>query len=83
MIDFPITELLDDSICLLWLARELHLSRQTVHTLRQRLQTNLNDTAPTGPMAGQTFEVDELYQERGGKKYAALRSERPAAASGQ
>jgi hypothetical protein len=24
MIDFPITELLDDSICLIWLARHLH-----------------------------------------------------------
>ena len=43
------------------LARELHLSRQTVHTLWQRLQTNLNDTAPTDPMHGQTFEVDEIY----------------------
>src|SRR6266545_1516707 len=61
------------------LARELHLSRQTVHTLRQRLQTNLNDTAPTGPMEGQTFEVDEVYQNAGEKKYAASRSERPAA----
>jgi transposase-like protein len=49
------------------LARELQLSRQTVHTLRQRLQTNVNNTAPTGVMGGQTFEVDELYQNAGGK----------------
>jgi transposase-like protein len=148
MIDFPITELFDDSLCLLWLerhlqpdgfvcpqcgsenrrrfrtqgyydayrcrvcakyytllsgtafegsrqrpatlmlllrgiakdeatarlSRELHLSRQTLHTLRQRLQANLNDTAPTGTMKGQTFEVDELYQNAGEKKYAASRS---------
>jgi transposase-like protein len=53
------------------LARELHLSRQTVHTLRQRLQANLNDSAPTETMDGVTFEVDELYQNAGGKKYAA------------
>jgi transposase-like protein len=52
------------------LARELRLSRQTVHTLRQRLQTNVNDTAPTDAMAGQTFEVDEIYQNAGEKKYA-------------
>jgi transposase-like protein len=60
------------------LARELHLSRQTVHTLRQRIQTNLNDSAPTAMMEGQTFEVDELYQNAGEKKYAASRSGRPA-----
>src|ERR1044071_2499796 len=29
------------------LARELQLSRQTVHTLRQRIQAHLNDSAPT------------------------------------
>lgn len=49
------------------LPRELHLWRQTVHTLRQRLQTNLNDTAPTELMEGQTFEVNELYQNAGKK----------------
>jgi transposase-like protein len=57
------------------LARELHLSRQTVHTLRQRIQTNLNDNAPTDIMNGQTFEVDELYQNAGEKKYAPPRPE--------
>jgi transposase-like protein len=61
------------------LARELHLSRQTIHTLRQRLQTNLNDSAPLGVMAGQTFEVDELYQNAGEKKYAPWRQSRSAA----
>jgi transposase-like protein len=157
MIDFPITELFDDSLCLLWLerhlhphgfvcphcgsanrrrfrvqgyydayrcracdgyytllsstafessrqrpatlvlllrgvskgestarlARELQLSRQTIHTLRQRLQTNLNESAPTGVMDGQTFEVDELYQNAGEKKYATSRSRRSATAAGQ
>lgn len=52
------------------LARELHLSRQTVHTRRHQLQSNLNQSAPTDTMAGQTFEVDEIYQNAGEKKYA-------------
>jgi transposase-like protein len=56
------------------LARELHLSRQTVHTRRQQIQTNLNASAPTDTMDGQTFEVDEIYQNAGEKKYAASRS---------
>lgn len=51
------------------LARELHLSRQTVTTLRQRIQGNLNDSAPTEPLAGSLFEVDELYQNAGEKRY--------------
>ena len=61
------------------LARELHLSRQTVHTLRQRIQANLNDTAPTNAMEGQTVEVDEVYQNAGEKKYAASYTGRSAA----
>lgn len=65
------------------LARELHLSRQTVHTLRQRIQTNLNDTAPTEVMDGQTFEVDEIYQNAGEKKYAPSRSTRSTTPPGE
>ena len=60
------------------LARELGLSRKQLHTLRQRLQANLNATAPTAVMAGTSFEADELYQHAGGKKHAASRSRRPA-----
>ena len=149
MIDFPITELFDDSLCLLWLERHLHphgfvcphcgsadrrhfrvqgyydayrcracdgyytllsgtafegsrqrpatlvlllrgvtkgestarlarelgLSRKQLHTLRQRVQANLNHTAPTAPMTGTTFEADELYQNAGEKKHAPSRSQ--------
>jgi transposase-like protein len=144
MLDFPITELLDDSLCLIWLERHLHpdgfacphcgstkrrlfrqqrfpayrcrdcdgyytlltgtafektrqrpssvvlllrgitkgestarlarelgMSRKQMHTLRQRVQTNVNDTAPTDLMEGTVFEADELYQNAGEKKYAA------------
>jgi transposase-like protein len=49
------------------LARELGLSRKQLHTLRQRIQTNLNDTAPTDVMTGMAFEADELYQNAGKK----------------
>jgi transposase-like protein len=58
------------------LARELGLSRKQLHTLRQRLQTNLNATAPIHKMMGTAFEADELYQNAGEKKYAASRPHR-------
>jgi transposase-like protein len=51
------------------LARELGMSRKQAHTLRQRVQTNLNDTAPTDVMTGTHFEADELYQNAGEKKH--------------
>jgi transposase-like protein len=56
------------------LARELGLSRKQLHTLRQRIQANLNATAPTGAMTGTAFEADELYHNAGEKKYAPSRS---------
>jgi transposase-like protein len=57
------------------LARELHLSRQTVHTRRHQIQSNLNENAPTDTMEGQKFEVDEIYQNAGEKKYTPSRPE--------
>jgi transposase-like protein len=51
------------------LARELGLSRKQLHTLWQRIQTNLNATAPTDTMMGTAFEADELYQNAGEKKH--------------
>jgi len=65
------------------LARELGLSRKHLHTLRQRIQANLNETVPTGVMAGTAFEADELYQNAGEKKHAASRSLRSAPAACQ
>lgn len=58
------------------LARELGVSRKQLQTLRQRIQANLNATAPTGVMPGTAFEADELYQNAGEKKYAPSRSYR-------
>lgn len=65
------------------LARELPLSRKQLHTLRQRVQTNLNETAPTDLMGGTPCEADERYQNAGEKKYAPSRSRRPATPAGQ
>jgi transposase-like protein len=47
------------------LARELKLSRAQLHTLRQRLHANLNETAPTDAMPGTAFEADELDHHAG------------------
>jgi transposase-like protein len=65
------------------LARELGLSRKQLHTLRQRIQANLNETAPTGVMTGTAFEADELYHNAGEKKHAPSRSQRPATSTRQ
>jgi len=54
------------------LARELGLSRKQMHTLRQRIQTNLNEAAPLDLLEGTTYEADELYERRG-KKHASSR----------
>ena len=65
------------------LARELGLSRKQLHTLRQCIQANLNDTAPNTMMPGTAFEADELYQNAGEKKHAPSRPRRPATPSGR
>jgi transposase-like protein len=65
------------------LARELSLSRKQLHTLRHRIQANLNDTAPTGVMTGTAFEADELYQNAGEKKHAASRPHGSATPAGE
>jgi transposase-like protein len=52
------------------LARELGVSRKQLHTLRQRMQANLNETAPTDVMPGTAFEADARYQNAGEKTHA-------------
>src|ERR671914_719277 len=65
------------------LARELGLSRKQLHTLRQRIQANLNDTMPTDVMTGTAFEADELYQNAGEKKHTPSRPQRSTPATRQ
>lgn len=60
------------------LARELGLSRKQLHTVRPRIQANLNDSAPTGVMSGTAFEADERDQNPGEKQHPLSRSCRPA-----
>jgi transposase-like protein len=55
------------------LARELGGSRKQLHTRRQRMQANLNATAPTAVMPGTAFEADELDQNAGENKHAPSR----------
>jgi transposase-like protein len=56
------------------LARELGLSRKQLHTLRQRVQTNVNVSAPTTVLTGTAFEADALYQNAGEKRSPPSRS---------
>jgi len=65
------------------LARELGRSRQQLHTLRRRIQTNLNETAPTAVMVGTAFEADELYHNAGENKHPTSRPYRSAPAPRQ
>jgi transposase-like protein len=65
------------------LARELGRSRKQLHTLRRRIQANLDATAPTAVMVGTAFEADELYHNAGEKKHPASRPRRPAPAPRQ
>jgi transposase-like protein len=60
------------------LARELGVSRKQLHTLWQRIQANLNATAPTDAMTGTAFEADERYQNAGEQKYAPSQPPRSA-----
>ena len=55
------------------LARQLGVSRKQLHTRRQRMQANLNATAPTAGMPGPAFAADELDQNAGGNKHAPSR----------
>jgi hypothetical protein len=63
------------------LARELGLSRKQLHTLRQRIQANINETAPTAVMVGTAFEADELYPNAGEKTHPASRPHRSTPAA--
>jgi hypothetical protein len=51
------------------LACELGLLRKQLHSLRQRIQADLNDSALTDAMTGTAFEADELHQILGYPEY--------------
>lgn len=50
------------------LARELKLSRRTVHDIRQALQANAQRAQPTNRLTDTRTETDELFQNAGEKR---------------
>ena len=50
------------------LARELSLSRSTVHGLRQQLQQNAQAMQPGTPLPDDVTETDEMFQNAGEKR---------------
>ena len=50
------------------LAREIGLSRPTVHSMRRVLQSNAQAMQPNSPLADEQTETDEMFQNAGEKK---------------
>ena len=50
------------------LAREIGLSRPTVHSMRRVLQSNAQVLQPNSPLADEQTETDEMFQNAGEKK---------------
>ena len=58
----------------LMLASEIHVSRRTVHDLRQALQANALAAQPHTRLKDQCTETDELFQNAGEKRRETRRS---------
>jgi len=65
------------------MARELDLSRTTVHEIRQQLQANATLLQPETPLPDERTETDEMFQNAGEKRRAPPRSEGSAAPESQ
>lgn len=66
------------------LARELHCDRKHLLGLRHKLQElALRAATRSGPVAGQSTEADEMFQNAGEKRHSASRSRRPAPTTSQ
>ena len=50
------------------LAREIHLSRKTVHDIRHAIQANVEREQPNTPLKDKRTETDELFQNAGEKR---------------
>jgi len=50
------------------IAREIKVSRQTVHEIRQELQANAARHQPTSPLNDTLTETDEMFQNAGEKR---------------
>lgn len=67
----------------LTLAREIKVSRTTLHEIRQALQANAQRLQPITRLNDQRTETDELFQNAGEKKPETQRSERSTPATRQ
>jgi len=65
------------------LAEELGLSRQSVHTWRQRLQENGDRLLEESPLRDRRTETDEMFQNAGEKRRKAHNEGRSAPAARQ
>lgn len=65
------------------MARELDLSRTTVHEIRQQLQANATLLQPETPLPDERTETDEMFQNAGEKRGAPPRSGGSAAPESQ
>lgn len=65
------------------LAREIGVSRQTVHGLRQTLQAQAVRLQPETPLPDQRTETDELFQNAGEKRRPTSRPRRSTSTAGQ
>jgi len=65
------------------MARELDLSRTTVHNIRQQLQANAALLQPESSVPDDQTETDEMFQNAGEKRRSSSRSGRPAAPESQ
>ena len=50
------------------IAREIGVARQTVHDIRQTLQSNAERLQPADPLPDQRTETDEMFQNAGEKR---------------
>jgi IS30 family transposase len=50
------------------IAREIGVSRQTVHELRREIQANAQRQQPQTPLSDSQTETDEMFQNAGEKR---------------
>jgi len=65
------------------IAREIGVSRQTVHEMRKAIQANAERMQPQSPLSDQRTETDEMFQNAGEKRRTPPRSRRSAPTTSQ
>jgi len=65
---FPIVDLFGDDLSKAAVAREIGVTRQTVHVARKAIQANAKRLQPEAPLPDQRTETDEMFQNAGEKR---------------